>query len=109
MKAVRPDIAVLEQNGITGVAFPRLNDPSVIPLWFGEGDITTPEFIRQAAKDALDDGDTFYQHTRGKAELREAIRSYLNNLYNVDLSPDRISVPGSSMLGVTIAAQLALN
>lgn len=109
MKAVRPDIALLEQNGITGVAFPRLDDPSVIPLWFGEGDIATPDFIREAAKDALDAGDTFYVHTRGKLELREAIRRYLNDLYKVDLSPDRISVPGSSMLGVTIAAQMALN
>ncbi len=109
MKAVRSDIALLEQNGITGVAFPRLNDPSVIPLWFGEGDVVTPEFICKVAKDALDNGDTFYQHTRGKAELREAITSYLNNLYQVDLSPERISVPGSSMLCVTIAAQMALN
>ena len=50
MRAVRPDIPLLEQNGITGIALPRLDDPSVISLWFGEGDRVTPAFIREAAK-----------------------------------------------------------
>jgi len=80
----------------------------VIPLWFGEGDLVTPEFIRQAAKDALDDGHTFYVHTRGTPELRTAIKRYLDRLYGLDVHPDRITVPGSSMLGVNIAAQTAL-
>ena len=55
----------MEQNGITKVAFPRMGDPAVIPLWFGEGDRVTPSFIRDAAKQALDDGQTFYAHTSG--------------------------------------------
>ncbi len=109
MLAVRPDISLLEQNGITGIAFPRMNDPSVIPLWFGEGDMVTPEFIRNAAKSALDNGHTFYNHTRGIPELRLAVREYLNELYGVNLNEDRVSIPGSSMLCVTIAAQMALN
>ncbi len=109
MKAVRPEIASLVQNGITAVAMPRLGDPKVIPLWFGEGDIVTPEFIRDAAKQSLDDGATFYVHTRGLPRLRDGIRHYLDGLYGINLHPDRISVPGSSMLCITIAAQMALS
>ncbi|MEE2776778.1 MAG: pyridoxal phosphate-dependent aminotransferase [Acidobacteriota bacterium] len=105
----RPEIELLEQNGITGVAFKRLHDPDVIPLWFGEGDCPTPPFIRQATKAALDEGNTFYNHTRGCQELRDAIKVYLDGLYGVDVHPDRISVPGSAMLGITIAAQFALS
>ena len=60
MKLLRPEIAALEQNGITRVALPRIDDPNVIALWFGEGDLVTEGFIRDAAKQALDDGDTFY-------------------------------------------------
>ena len=105
---VRQVIETLEQNGITKVAFPRLSDPTVIPLWFGEGDTVTPAFIREAAKAALDDGQTFYAHTRGLQSLRDAIKRYLEHLYGIDLNPDRITVPGSAMMGVTIAAQTAV-
>lgn len=105
---VRPVIEALEQNGITKVAFARLGDPAVIPLWFGEGDTVTPAFIRDAAKAALDAGQTFYTHTRGIPNLRDAIKSYLDGLYGLDIDPDRITVPGSAMMGVTIAAQTAV-
>jgi aspartate/methionine/tyrosine aminotransferase len=108
MGPIRDEIEALQQNGITGVAMPRWPDPKVIPLWFGEGDMPTPAFIRDAAKRALDAGDTFYVNTRGRQELRDAIKTYLDDLYRIDVHPDRITVPGSAMLGVTIAAQLAL-
>lgn len=106
---IRQEIENLEQNGITKVAFPRMHDPDVIPLWFGEGDLVTPDFVRDAAKAALDDGQTFYAHTRGRSELRAALKVYLDDLYGLDLDPARITVPGSAMLGVTIAAQTALS
>ena len=107
--AFREDMERLRQNGITTVAFSRFDDPSVIPLWFGEGDSVTPPFIREAAKSALDDGRTFYVHTRGLPELRTALKRYLDGLYGLDIHPDRITVPGSAMLGVTLAAQVALS
>ncbi len=108
MSVLRPEIASLRNNGITGVALPRMTDPEMFPLWFGEGDIPTPDFIRDAAKKALDEAYTFYSHTRGRAELRETIHQYLNDLYNIDLDFNRITVPGSTMLGITISAQMAL-
>ena len=98
----------LEQNGITILALPRLEDPEVIPLWFGEGDLTTPQFIRQAAMDALDGGATFYTHTRGHPQLRLAIQDYLQDLYGVAIADERITVPGSAMSAITLAAQTAL-
>ena len=106
---LRKNIKDLRQNGITKIAFKRLNDPKVIPLWFGEGDLATPEYIRQAAKDALDRHDTYYGHTRGKSELRKAISQYLYNLYNVSIDDARITIPGSAMLSVTMACQMTLD
>ena len=106
--AFRSEIVRIRQNGITKVAFSRFDDPRVIPLWFGEGDRVTPEFIRDAAKNALDEGRTFYVHTRGLPELRDALKRYLDGLYGLDIHPDRITVPGAAMLGVTMAAQTAL-
>jgi len=109
MKPLRDEIESLEQNGITQVAFKRMDDPKVIPLWFGEGDTVTPAFIREATKTALDNGQTFYTHTRGRPELRQALKRYLDRLYGIDLDERRITVPGSAMLGITIAAQMALS
>ncbi len=47
-------------------------------------------------------------HTRGLETLRDEIKHYLDGLYGINLDADRISVPGSSMLCITIAAQMAL-
>ena len=63
----------------------------------------------RSGQEALDAGDTFYTHTRGKQALRDALKRYLDALYGIDLDPDRITVPGSTMLGITIAAQMALS
>ncbi|MDA1074073.1 MAG: pyridoxal phosphate-dependent aminotransferase [Proteobacteria bacterium] len=108
MLPFKDEIEQLRQNGITQVAFKRMHDPAVIPLWFGEGDVVTPDFICNASKKALDEGQTFYTHTRGRPELREALKVYLDRLYCLDIHPDRITVPGAAMLGVTIAAQMVL-
>jgi aspartate/methionine/tyrosine aminotransferase len=108
MKLLRDEIEALEPSGIARIALPRFTDPSVIPLWIGEGDMVTPAFIREAAKRAIDEGHTFYAYTRGRTELREALKTYLDRLYDIDLNPQRISVPGSSMLGITLAAQMTL-
>lgn len=109
MSMLREEIEALEQNGITRIALKHIGDPDVIPLWFGEGDLVTSEVIRDAAKQALDEGYTFYGHTRGRPELRLAIKAYLDRLYGIDLDFERITVPGSSMLGITMAAQMTLN
>lgn len=104
---MRPEIEALEQNGITRTALPHLGDPDIIPLWFGEGDQPTDARIRAAAAAALDAGMTFYGHTRGRPELRSAIADYLERLHGVRVADERIVVPGSSMLGVFMAAQMA--
>ena len=50
MTLFRTEIETLEQNAITRLVFPRLDDPDIIPLWLGEGDLTTPDFICEAVK-----------------------------------------------------------
>lgn len=108
MSLLRPEIERLEPSGIAKIALPRFTDPSVIPLWIGEGDSKTAAFIREAGKRAIDEGHTFYAHTRGRLELRDALKTYLDRVYGIDLNPDRISVPGSSMMGITLAAQMTV-
>jgi aspartate/methionine/tyrosine aminotransferase len=77
----------------------------LIPLWFGESDQPTPPFIRSAAKDALDEGLTFYQPNAGILPLRQAISRYMNDLYDTRFRSDNIIVTGSGMLGISLAGQ----
>jgi len=47
--------------------------PEVVNLGIGQPDFDTPEFIRNAAKQALDQGYTRYPPAKGFADLRQAI------------------------------------
>ena len=106
---IRPDIESLEPNGIGLVAMMGLGEPDLIPLWFGESDLVTPSFIRDAAKQALDDGKTFYSGSRGILPLREAVRGYHKRTLGVDVDVERISLPGAATLAVVTALQILCN
>ena len=105
MTAIRKDILRLERNGIGQVASLGLGEPDIIPLWFGETDVVTPAFIRDAAKRALDEGRTFYNHARGMTELREALRGFHKRTVGADVGIERISIPGAATLAVVTALQ----
>ncbi len=81
------------------------DDPDVIPLWFGEGDLTTPDFIGAAATKALQAGETFYTWQRGIPELRDAIAAYTRRIYGIDCGPERITVTGSGMQAILLTCQ----
>jgi aspartate/methionine/tyrosine aminotransferase len=102
---IRSDMRNLEQNGIAGVSFAAFGRPDVIPLWYGEGDLVTPDFIRDAAKKALDEGKTFYTYPRGIVPLREAIAAYHRRTIDVAVDVERITVPGAAMMAVMVALQ----
>ncbi len=106
MNPIRPAIEALEPNGIGLVAMEGLGDPDIIPLWFGETDLVTPAFIRDAAKQALDDGKTFYVESRGIPRLREAIRGFHKRTVGAEVAPERISLPGAATLAVVTALQI---
>lgn len=108
MGPIKQAILDLELSGIGKIASEGLGDPDVIPLWFGESDLASPEVANEAAKRALDEGKTFYNFTRGHQPLREALIRYHATHYGIDLHPDRISVPGSTMLTVMITCQSLL-
>ncbi len=64
----------------------------VIGLAAGEPDFDTPKHIKEAAKMAMDRGDTKYTAVPGTLELREAITNKLKRENNLDYSVDQISV-----------------
>lgn len=68
----------------------------LIDFGSADPDFTTPEVVRNAAKEAIDAGKTHYTHTTGIRELREAIVSKLESENGIPATPDEILVtPGS--------------
>jgi aspartate aminotransferase len=64
----------------------------VINLSIGEPDFNTPEFVKTAAKQAIDQNFTHYPPVPGYPELREAICKKLKRDNNLDYAPDQIVV-----------------
>lgn len=72
--------------------------PDSIKLCYGESDMPTPPFICDAANRALAAGHTFYTHTAGYTELREAIAHKVHALHGVAYrSSEIMSTVGGSM------------
>lgn len=62
--------------------------PDVVNLGIGQPDFDTPEFIRNAAKLALDEGYTRYPPAKGFSDLRRAIAGKLKRENNITADPD---------------------
>lgn len=103
---LRPEARSAPESGIVEVVNHGRLKPGLIPLWVGEGDLPTPEFIVRAANKSLADGETFYTWQRGIPELREALARYHTALYGRPFAADRFFVTGSGMQSVQIAVRM---
>ena len=82
--------------------------PGLIPLWVGEGDLATPDFICAEADRALKAGETFYTYQLGIPPLREGIARYLGRHFDVDVGPERVYVTASGMQAIQLTMQLLI-
>jgi len=64
----------------------------IIHLEIGEPDFDTPQCIKEAGIEAIEEGKTHYTHSLGIPELREAIcRRYMEK-YGIHINPDQVIV-----------------
>ena len=105
---IRNDVRDIGASLIREVAHLGMGRENIVPLWFGEPDQPTPEFIRRVAIAALEAGDTFYQPNRGIMPLRDALAVYGNRLYGTSLDPENITVTVSGLNALMIAMQSIL-
>jgi aspartate/methionine/tyrosine aminotransferase len=104
----RATVQDLGGSRIREVANVGLGRSDVLPFWFGEPDEVTPAFIREAAKTALDAGDTFYTHNCGLPALRETLSAYLSGLHR-PIDAGRVAVTSSGVSALMLLAQLIIN
>jgi aspartate aminotransferase len=70
----------------------RSQGVKVIDLGVGEPDFPTPEHIKSAAKQALDENFTKYTSANGIAPLRKAICDYMNSNFGSEYLPEQCCV-----------------
>ena len=77
----------------------------VLRLHFGESNMPTPQYLKEAAYEALNAGFTFYTENAGLSSLREALADKYRVLHKVDLNPAReivVTASGVQALNVSI-------
>jgi aspartate/methionine/tyrosine aminotransferase len=101
---MRQVIQNLEESRIREVANAGMGRSDVLAFWFGESDEVTPDFIRQAAIESLQRGETFYSHNLGLPELREEIASYMSARHGA-IGAERIAVTSGGVNALMLAMQ----
>jgi aspartate/methionine/tyrosine aminotransferase len=101
---MREAIHNLEASKIREVANAGMGRSDVLAFWFGEGDEVTPEPIRRAAIESLQQGETFYAHNLGLPELREAVARYMSGLHPA-VDAGRIAITSGGVSALMLAVQ----
>jgi aspartate/methionine/tyrosine aminotransferase len=105
---MRETVLNLEESRIREVANAGMGRSDVLAFWFGESDEVTPDFIRQAAIESLQAGETFYAHNLGLPELREAIAAYTTKLHG-PVGAGRIAVTSGGVNALMLAVQAVVD
>lgn len=81
----------------------------VISLSFGEPDFHTPEYVKEAAKKAMDENFTYYTPVSGYPELRKAISAKLKNENGLDYDFSQIVVSTGAKQAIANAVLCLVN
>lgn len=105
----RPEVHALRSSQIREVANAAMGRADVLPFWFGESDLPTPLFIREAAAQAVLSGQTYYTHNLGRADLRAALSAYLTRLHGPTIGSERLAITNSGVSALMLATQAVVS
>ena len=110
---MRQAIQNLEESKIREVANAGMGRSDVLAFWFGESDEVTPDFIRQAAIESLQSGETFYSHNLGLPALREAVAQAMAAKHpgasgSAPIGAERIAITSGGVNALMLAVQAVL-
>lgn len=106
---MRRAVEQLQASKIRELANAGMGRSDVLAFWFGESDEVTPEFIRQAAINSLQAGETFYAHNLGLPELRAAVAHEMSHRHSVSVSSNRIAVTSGGVNALMLAMQAVVD
>ena len=83
--------------------------PGVLRLTLGEPDFTTPDHVKEAAKRAIDQNQSYYTGMSGLLTLRQAASDFVKEKYQLDYAPENeilVTIGATEALSATLTAIL---
>ena len=83
--------------------------PGVLRLTLGEPDFTTPDHVKEAAKRAIDQDQSYYTGMSGLLVLRQAASDFVKEKYQLDYNPENeilVTIGATEALSATLTAIL---
>ena len=83
--------------------------PGVLRLTLGEPDFTTPDHVKEAAKRAIDQDQSYYTGMSGLLTLRQAASDFVKEKYQLDYNPENeilVTIGATEALSATLTAIL---
>ena len=83
--------------------------PGILRLTLGEPDFTTPNHIKEAAKKAIDQNQSYYTGMSGLIALRQAASDFVREKYQLDYAPENeilVTIGATEALSATLTAIL---
>jgi len=87
----------------------RAEGKDIISLSLGEPDFNTPDFIKEAAKQAIDDNYNSYSPVDGYQDLKQAICAKFKRDNNLDYKPNQVVVSTGAKQSIANVAMVLLN
>ncbi|OCA87059.1 aminotransferase A [Pseudobacillus wudalianchiensis] len=82
----------------------------MVSLTIGQPDFLTPEHVKEAGKEAIENNYTTYTHNAGFLELRKAAADYVHTKYHLTYSPESeviVTVGASQAIDITLRTLLS--
>ncbi|MDD3656370.1 MAG: pyridoxal phosphate-dependent aminotransferase [Atribacterota bacterium] len=99
----------IKPSGIRKLFDLAQNRKDIISFGIGEPDFITPDHVRKAAKQAIDDGYTHYTPNAGFSDLREALAQKLRAVNQIPVKTEEIVVTAGGTQALFSAFYALLN
>jgi len=109
MPRVAPSVERVPYSRIRELAEIAMSMEGVLRLYFGESNLPTPDYIKDAATRAIREGHTFYTENAGLPSLRRAIAESYRKLHGIEIDPASeivVTASGVQALNVSIRSTL---
>ncbi len=104
------EIAAIQPSDILAFNAEIANIPGIVRLTLGEPDFNTPEHVKQAAIQSIENNESHYAPSNGTPALREAAANFLAKKYDVHYDPaSEVIITAGATGGIYTALSSILN